>query len=167
MSISLNVDGQRSFRELSRDLAAAGRGDLRKRLRQEIRAAGRPVVADVRRAALGSGFRSSRGGHAYPDRSTNLRKRIAAATQVSVTKRGIRIKVNARKVGEYGASLPRYLDATLPRNQRLRHPVFGNRDVWTQQRGQGFFFATINRHHGDFRRAVLAAMDRTIEELER
>lgn len=164
--IFVAIEGAERFKRLSRDLKAAGRGDLKKRLRREIRDAGKPVVRDVARAALASGFTSTRGGTARPDTSTNLRSRVAKATQLSVTQRGIRIKVNERKLGPYGASMPRYLDGTLRNYRRLRHPVFGNRDVWVAQSGTGFFFETINRHSADFRRAIFGAMDATISELE-
>lgn len=165
MAIEIKVGGIEQFGRLSRDLKRQGRGDLQKQLRNQVRDAGRPVVSDLRAAVRGVQVSSPGGGHQRPDRSTGLRDRVAAATGLSVTQRGVRIKVNEHKVGPYGASLPRYLDASLRRNQRWRHPVFGNRNVWASQQGQPWFFVTMRRHRRDFRAAVLDAMERTVQEL--
>lgn len=155
------------LRQLSDELKAAGRGDLARRMRRNIRRAATPVEADLRRAAMSVHVTSSKGGHVRPDRDTGLRRRVAGAITTSVTARGVRIKVDARRVdpnAKYGASLPKYLDATLPRNQVWRHRVFG-RDVWVAQRGQPWFFVTITGHERDFRQAILLAWDETAREL--
>lgn len=153
---------------LLRRLKEEGRGDLVRRMRRNIRVAGRPVVADLRRAALGVRVTSGRGGSVPPDRSTGLRARVAAAVTISTTKRGVRIRVPAGRVGEHGRSLPRYLDAELNNYKRWRHPVFGHRErPWVEQRGSPYFFVTIRKHYPEFRRAVLAAMDEAGRELTR
>lgn len=164
-TIWVGVEGADRFKRLSRDLREAGRGDLRRQLRREIRSAGRPVVRDVQTAVLGVQVSSSRGGHARPDRSTGLRQRVAKATTIAIRQNGIRIRVSARKVGPYGEQLPKYLDASLGRYDRWRHPVFGNRSVWTQQKGEPYFGRTILRHTRDFRNAIFKAMDDVAEEI--
>lgn len=151
---------------LLRRLKDEGRGDLERRMRRNIRTAARPVVADLRRAVMAVEVTSSRGGAAPPVRSTGLRARVAAAVTVSTTRRGVRIRVPAGRVGDHGRSLPRYLDADLERYRRWRHPVFGDRErEWVQQRGQPWFFTTIHRHNQTLRRAVVAAIDEAAREL--
>ncbi len=166
LPIFVSVHGANRLKTLSRDLKAAGAGDLRRELRKEIRQAGKPVVADVRRAVMAVNVSSSRGGTARPDRSTGLRARVARATGLSVTARGIRIRVSGRRLGK-DAKLAKYLDASLGRYTRWRHPVFGNRKVWAEQKGQPFFFVTIRKHTKDFRKACFDAMDKTADKIAR
>lgn len=164
-SFWMGVENAQQFRELSKQLKQAGRGDLQKRMRREIRQASRPVVRDVQQAVRSVEVTSPKGGHQRPDRSTNLRERVARATGVSTTQHGVRFRVSAAKVGDYGVKLPKYLDASLGNYERWRHPVFGNREVWAQQRGEPYFGVTITRHARDFRRAVQQAMDKVAEEI--
>lgn len=165
-SIDMSVRGYEQFRELSKALKQAGAGDLQRNLRRNLRAAGRPTEVALRAAVMRVQVTSSRGGTARPDRSTGLRQRVAAAVGTSVTQNGIRVRVNAAKVGPYGRSLPRYLDGSLARYSRWRHPVFGQPTVWSEQSGSAWFFATVQSRAGTFQRAVLDAMDETTRELE-
>jgi hypothetical protein len=163
----VSAQGATELRELAAKVKAAGRGDLRKKLRKNIRDAGKPVIADLRGAAMGVRMTSTRGGTARPDRSSGLRARTARAVGLSQTRNGIRIRVSAARFGPYGTSMPRYLDASLPKCRTFRHPVFGNREVWTEQSGSPWFFVTINKHRARFRRAVFEAMDELAKELAR
>lgn len=165
LPIFVSVQGAQELQALSRRLRDAGRGDLRRRLRSEIRDAGRPVITDLRRAVMGVDVSSTRGGMAPPVRSTNLRRRTARATRLSVTQNGIRIRVRSTMVDRRYPSLPKYLDASLGRFDRWRHPVFGNKKAWTQQTGEPWFFVTIHRHRRDFRRACFNAMERIANEI--
>ena len=144
-----------------------GRRDLQKKMRRNIRTAARPVIADLRSAVMAVDVKSSQGGTARPDNSTGLRARVGGALMVRTGKRGIRIRVDAKKVGEHGRSLPRYLDADLNRYKRWAHRVFGDRDVWVAQQGEPWFFTTIRQHYPTFRRAVLNAMAEAERELTR
>jgi hypothetical protein len=167
-AVSLRVQGGLALKELSADLKAQGRGELSRKMRANVRSAGAPVVADLRRAVMAVQVESDRGGYARPDEDRGLRLAVAKALAISITQKGIRIRVNEKRVDPvYGRSLPRYLDASLKKYQRWRHPVFGNSDVWVEQTGQPWFFVTILRHADDFRRAVLRAVDDTIRELRR
>jgi hypothetical protein len=167
-AVTLRVQGGLALRDLSSELKGhANRQQLSRRMRANVRAAGAPVVADLRRAVLAVEVESDQGGFARPDRDRGLRQMVARALAISITQKGIRIRVNEKKVDpRYGRSLPRYLDASLQKYQRWRHPVFGH-DVWVEQKGQPWFFVTILRHADDFRRAVLKALDDTIDELSK
>lgn len=170
--ITVSAKGAADLDALARRLKDAGRGDLQKQLRSEVRQEGKPVIADIRRAALAVDVSSSRGGHAPPDRSTNLRQRTAKATGLSVTKGGIRIRVRGKRVDPQYPTLPKYLDGTLGKFDRWRHPVFWPGKIGTaparrvvQQSGEAFFFVTINKHRRQFRRAVFQAIERTNEKI--
>lgn len=162
--VFIAIDGTQRLKKLSRELKAAGRGDLRREMRKEIREAGKPVVEDVRRAVMAVDVTSSRGGTAPPDTSTGLRARVARATGLSITANGIRIRVSGRRMGG-DARLAKYLDASLGSYARWRHPVFGNRDVWVEQRGEPYFFNTIRNHTRDFRKAIDDAMAKTAAKI--
>lgn len=84
---------------------------------------------------------------------------------MSVSQKGIRIHVSARKFGEYGKTLPKYLDA-YRRYSRWRHPVFGNENNWVEQQGKPYFGKTIKKHARDFRSAIQKAMDDVADDIE-
>lgn len=172
MAISVSVRGAEQLRVLSRELKRQGRGELTRNLRREIRAAARPVVSDLRGAVRRVQVTSSGGGAVPPDTSTQLRERTARSITVSVTgQKGIRIKADHRKIGPYGKTLPKKLDATMGRHKRWRHPVFARKGTprsswtWVEQQGRPWFFTTINRHRRTFRKACFDAMDKTAKEI--
>lgn len=189
--VILSAQGATELHKLGKRLKEAGRDDLRRKMRKHIRQAGKPVVADMKRAVLGvnvtrslddysrrweggtggrfvlredlSGPREGRFGR----RTTGLRARTANALRVSQTRKGIRILVSAQRFGDYGLTLPRYLDTEAgPRWKRWRHPVFGDREVWVEQRGEPWFFVTFNRHRTKFINAVDDAIKEMLRELE-
>lgn len=168
LQIPVSAKGAADLDALARRLKDAGRGDLQKQLRREIRDEGKPVIAHIRRAAMAVDVTSSQGGNARPNKSTNLRARTAAATGLSVTKAGIRIRVKGKRVDAQYPTLPKYLDSTLGKYSRWRHPVFHSGPISTappsrvvQQKGEAFFFVTINQHRRQFRHAVFQAIERT------
>lgn len=175
MPVWVSVQGAEELQKLSRRLKEQGRGDLQKKLRRNIREAGKPVVTDMRGAAMGVKVTSTKGGTARPDRSTGLRARTARAIGISQTRKGIRIRVSAKRFGPYGVTLPRYLDADAgPRWKRWRSPIFWPGPIGSapasrvkQQTGSPYFFSTIRKHRAAFRRAVFEAMDDTAKELTR
>lgn len=172
LPIFVSVQGAQQLEALSRRLKDAGRGDLQKQLRREIREAGKPVIADIRQAVMNVDVKSTPGGVAPPDRSTNLRARTAAATGLSVTQRGIRIRVRGAKVDPRYPSLVKYLDGSFGKYGRWRHPVFWPGRIGTapanrvvQQSGEAYFFVTILRHRRQFRHACFTAIRKTNEQI--
>lgn len=166
------VQGEEQFGRLASALEEAARGKLQRRAREQLRVASRPTLAELKQAARSVQVFSPKGGHVPPDYSRLLRERVANATGTRTTLRGVRFIVDGNKVLEpgqepkYGASLPRYLDASLPGYIRWRHPVFGREDIpWEQQRGQPWFFSTINRHERRYRAALERAIDRVLAEI--
>jgi hypothetical protein len=105
---------------LNREESSADR-----KLHHAIEEAAGPIIAKVQREALELPARGRK--------HTGLRGRLAAGVRPEVTPSGIRIVATAEP-GE--RALPRGMD-NGPRG--WRHPVYGNRDVWVQQRGGSWF----------------------------
>ena len=154
----MKVHRQDEFRDLSRRLKKAGRGDLQRRLTREIRKAGQPALRATQAAWMTGDVTSSRSG----GKSSGLRARTSAATRISILGSGIRIRVESKKVDPKYRSLPFYLDAL---GKAWRHPVFGNRQVWTTQRGQEVFYRTLRGFEPRWRAGIDRAMDETEREL--
>lgn len=164
--IHMKAGGANRYREVARRLRKAGRGDLQRELTKAVRKEGAPALAAVRAAWLTVDVESSQGGTARPDTATGLRRRVARATRISVRQNGITISVSGKRVDPKYPSLAHYLNG-FPRKRAWRHPVFGNRLNWTAQRGQEVFWPTLNEHRPRWRKAVEAAMDRFVAELDR
>lgn len=162
LEIRLNTDGERPFRRLAKDFGEAARGGLQQRLRNNIRQTAQPVLNEIRAACMAVEVQSTRGGTARPSYSRGLRRRVAAATRVTVAYQGVRFGVSGGAVGPYGAALAAYLDSELA--PRWRHPVFGG-PAWTVQHGSPFFFVTIRRHADDFEDACWRAIDEVLRGL--
>lgn len=155
MEIDFAVGGAAHYREVARKLRQAARSDLRKKLRDNIKDAGKPVVAAVRTAVAGVEVESSAGGVAPPDYSRGLRDRIGRATKVSIRANGISIYVSGKQVdSKYGNTLAQGMNAS----GRWRHPTFG-RKPWQSQRGSDFFESTIQRYANEFQQACIRAID--------
>lgn len=142
------------YRRLSRALKDAGRGDLQKELRQQIRRSGDPALAAARTAALGVDFSGGPAG------STGLRARIAGATRLQVLASGIRFQVFPSRVDpKYGETL-----VLGSEGKRWRHPTFGHRP-WKPQWGEPWFYPTLRSHGPAFRRAAVQAMHRIMAKI--
>jgi hypothetical protein len=85
-----------------------------------------PIIAKVRREALAL--------PSHGPKHTGLRNRLAAGVRAQTQRQSVRIVATAAEPDERG--LPRGMD-NGPRG--FRHPVYGNRDVWVQQRGGSWF----------------------------
>lgn len=157
MSIDARVDGP-DLGAFARRLKQAGRTDLKRELTRAIRRAVKPVIADLKEQALAI--------PAVGQRSTGLRARIAAAIRTEIrtgaNRSGVRVKVDRSKMGDQ-ASLPAAFD-----KDRLRHPVFGNREEWVTQltHSEGWFSRTSTRRAPAIRRAIEQAMADVARQIE-
>src|SRR5687767_14406366 len=98
-------------------------------LRSRLIATVRPYVAEQKRNA--------RNIPVYGRKHTGLRRRVAAGvySQVRTTRApGVSIRTRMQDASE--AVIPRGMD----RAQGWRHPVYGNDDVWVNQRTGGSWF---------------------------
>lgn len=150
MPDDFTVRGADDFYRLSKALKAAGKTELRKELHKGLRRAARPLIPKARaeaRARL-----PKRGG---------LAEQIAkepARIQVRTGKDpGIRVVVGKKRGGARAA------------NQGvIRHPVFGDREQWVDQRVKpGWFDEPMNDAAPSIRRDLLRAMEDTAEQVVR
>lgn len=144
MVVELQLQGD-ALRALQRKLKAMDAKELRRELNKGIREGAKPLVDDARAAA-----------RANLPREGGLAERIATKpTAISSTATGVRVRVR----GSDATSLDRGI---------LRHPVFGNRDVWvTRNIRPGWFTDAMKREAPKVRPHILAAMERIAEKIAR
>lgn len=153
------VDTAQRYRQLSRRLREAGRGDLQRKLTRGIRSEGAAMLRATQREWLGVNVRSYGAGGGE---STGLRARTAAATRISILQTGIRMSVAGKRVDpRYGQSITRGLDGL----GRWRYPVFGNREVWAQNYGSEVFYTTARRFEPRFRSRITRVMEDVAREI--
>jgi hypothetical protein len=163
--VSMQATNAAQFRDVVRALrrTAAGK-ELQRAMNKEIRDAAKPVVAELRAAAM-----------TIPDVSLarrgdgdSLRRMLARATRAQTLQSGVRLMVDKRKMPAGTESMV----FAIERPQGWRHPVFGGGErtraewAWVQQAGHPWFRPTVRRHERTFQRAVLNAMTRVIQQLE-
>ena len=159
-SAEFTVD-TRDFREL---FARSSQVEpkLRTALRRRIRDAAKGVAEDVKAEALQPGEGVGTKDYAYAagrGRSTGLRRGIAAAVRVGIltgnARSGVRITTNAPLAGAWQA------------RRGWRHPVFGDRDAWVQQRGRpDYFYGTVWDGRDQVKSAVESAMQEAADSLK-
>lgn len=142
------INGADTFLALSKHLKQAGETDLRKELNRRLRTAAKPIMKAQKAAA-----------RADLPQSGGLAKRIAKAplrAQVRTGKDpGVRIVAKGT-------------DARATDQGRLRHPVFGNREVWvTQQVKPGWFTESGRRQLPEVRQEVQRALVDIAQEVAR
>lgn len=102
------ADGAEQFYRLSKALKAAGEKDLRNELNRRIRIAARPVIADIRAAAIAGLPREGGLG-------TFISKKQHRVVTRTGRNPGVGIRINKQ-------------DPRLDTEGRLGHPVFNRRD---------------------------------------
>jgi hypothetical protein len=75
--------------------------------------------------------------------------------------------MSPKKMPDGTKGLPGYFER-IPGKERLRPPVFGNRDVWVQQRTPpgGYFTRGLRGLEDDARDAVQEVIERMAREIE-
>lgn len=133
------------------------RAALRKRIRQAAMAAAEDARQTVQKSPI---TRSS-----IPT-SSGVRKGIAAGIAVQImasqTRSGVQIVARQKDMPPGTGGLVRQWD----KPQGWRHPVFGNRGVWTVQIGRPYFASVIETHKPEVTAAVTAAMKEAVESLQ-
>lgn len=131
---------------LNREESSASR-----KLHHAIEEATGPIIAKVQRAALALPARGRK--------HTGLRARLAAGVRPEDTPSGVRIVASAEP-GE--RALPRGMD-NGPRG--WRHPVYGNRDVWVQQRGGSWFREPISESGDEVERQLTDVLEQMADNI--
>jgi hypothetical protein len=129
------------------DAGERGKG-LRKELLKQIRIAAKPLVQDVRNSAIDT--LPARGGL-----NRQIRKGV-----------GIRTRAAGKSVGVRIVAKNRYAIKSMDKG-RLRHPVFGNRDVWVAQSvPAGWFTRPVEAGADDARKGALRAINDIARKVE-
>lgn len=171
----LQIEGADQLRELAARLAGCDK-EVRAALTKGLRAAAKPVVAEIRAEVKGPGGRSTGSGSAArtayrlskskstrataaasAERRSGLRATIAAATGSSVTTGADRTNVTFRMKSSALPPDQRTLGKRWNMAKGWRHPVFG-RDVYVQQTGRPYFDAVIRRNQPLLEAGVREAM---------
>lgn len=142
---------------------------LRKELTDGMRGVLRPMVPEVRaafKASPSEGHGSaSKARQAAPD----LRGLLAKATRIEVklTGRaaGARIRVDGRRMPSGLRGIPKAWEHEA--GARWRHPVFGRRDTWVQQRPRPLFYRIVAPKAERAAREIEQIANRVVAKLER
>lgn len=152
-SVRMGVNGAGDARRLQRRLRAAGAGGLQRELARQLQQAGRPVVRDLRAAALAL--------PAHGGKSTGLRRKIAAATRSAPRIGGVRFYIATGQLGGQ-AALPALIHAAAG----WWHPVFGRPpSVHQDSPAEPWFTTTVMANEDRLRQAVEEAMRRIAAQI--
>lgn len=146
------VRGANQLEEVARRLKAAGAGDLRKELLAGIRAANKPVIAEIRASAR-----------------ENLPKSGGLAALIASSSYGTRTRTSGNSVGVQIRGTSRSVKGLRALNAgRLRHPVFGNRSTWVEQSvTPGFFSKPIEKSKEELRHGIETVLADIAKRIER
>lgn len=168
----VRILGTGQLLELNRRLRAAGGREVQQNLARRIRRAAEPTRDELQRAIRGTpirgtggaGRRRRRGGaDGRAHRVTGLRESIARAIRISVRttgRPGARVWIDRSLLPADQRSLPNRIE-----DGRWRHPVFGNRSVWTTQYGRAWWAPTLRRMEPRMRAEVERVLDDTRRRL--
>lgn len=136
------VTGATDLERLARRLKELGDNDLRKEMLRGIRNGTKPLIAAAKDSARDSLPRE--GGL----NEVIARSKFGTRTRTSGRTPGVRV------VGTSGHNIQAMDEG------RLRHPVYGNRDVWvTQQITPGWFTKPMEDGADDVRRELVNVLD--------
>lgn len=172
--LTVTILDSKDLRDLNRAFKNVADGKaLRKELTSGLRDVLKPIVPEVRAAYLAApsmGHESmARGSRSRAD----LRRLLAKATRVEVKlagrQAGARIRVDGRRMPDRMKALPQYWEGEEPGRSkaRWRHPVFGDRDVWVQQKPHPRFYAIVRPHAERAAREVERIANQVVAKLER
>ncbi|MDH6134660.1 hypothetical protein P3T37_004064 [Kitasatospora sp. MAA4] len=175
MAASAQIEGAEQLRALGLRLADADQS-VRAALAKGLRAAAKPVVAEIRAEVKGQGGSvrgagaRARAAHrlsrskstrasaaASAEKRSGLRATIAAATGATVSTGADRTNLAFRMRSSQLPPEQRTLGKRWNKAQGWRHPVFG-RDVWVQQLGRPYFDTVIKANTAVLEAGVRAAM---------
>lgn len=141
------------FFELGKALKGAANKELRKQLRKDIREAGKPVVVKMRKNARG-----------ISGAPKEWKKKAAQRTslKMNTTKRKAGIRIITTKPPKE-TPIGRYMN-----RGKWRHPVFGNRNNWVEQRvNPNWFDAPAKQSHRVMVTKVANALQKVVEQIAR
>jgi len=146
-SLELRMAGAEALRDVAKDVRRVGDKSIRRELNRALRAATKPAIAETRQYAREN----------LPKRG-HLNERVARSKFRTKIRTGANPSVRVTATG---------MDARLDTQGRDRHPVFGNRKVWVQQKVKpGWFDVPMRRGARHVREELVDSIDRIANELE-
>lgn len=146
-AVDIQVNGAEQLAALAKRLRQAGNRDLRNELNRGLRRAARPLIADARAHAR----------RTLPQRG-GLNEVIARS----------KFRVSVRTGRDPGVRIiAKGHDARLDTRGRLRHPVFGHRDIpWPEQKiTPGWFHVPMRAGARHVRRELLKAISEVAKKI--
>lgn len=121
--------------------------EIQKAMRKRLNAVAKPIVAEVKQAALNLPSKVEAGGNPKDYGNLfSLRRAISQSvkSRFSATGKGgvLQIRVSTTEFMALSGrprTIPYYLEG---RKRRWRHPVFGNKDKWVDQEAKPFLAVT-------------------------
>jgi hypothetical protein len=152
MSFEVKVTGTAKLRQVQKRLRVVGDQGLGKQMGKALREAAKPLQPAVRRQAL-SAMPSGYG----PILSKSLRFRTAITSSRDTADVVIRV---------YGQGRRERRDVPTLNRGRLRHPLYGNRNRWFEQRVRpGFVDRPADRLLPDVARQMQAVIDYVADQI--
>ena len=140
--------------------------EFKKSIKKRLKTAAEPVVEEVKRAALSIPATAAR---KRKGESLGLRASLANATisDINPTKKGAILKIRISTTKFISASgrprtIPYYMEGR--RKRAWRHPVFGNRENWVEQKAHPFLAVTVLPHKMVFAGEVTQALDDALKD---
>lgn len=183
---ALRIEGADQLRALSAKLATADK-PIKQELQRTLRAAAKPVLAEVKSTALQGGRSNSyatsaaaaRTYHAFTRskaknraralnkaaEGSTLRQTIAAANAVSVSTASTGVNVTFKMRSSVLPPDQRKLGRKWNQAKGWRHPVFGDTEVWVSQTGTPYFDKVIRRNGDGLAAAARVAMQAAAESI--
>lgn len=150
MADDFEVRGADQFLALSKALKHAGRTELRKELNKRMRDGAKPLIPKARAEALSR--LPQRGGLAK-----QISKEPARVQTRTGKDPGVRIVVGKKRGGARAAN-----------RGWIRHPVFGNREKWVDQKvTPGWFDEPMQASAPDIRQALQQAIEEVADKIVR
>jgi hypothetical protein len=145
--------------------------NFKKAIKKRLKTAAEPVVEEVKRAALAIPAKNGDATATRKKRGENLglRASLANATisDINPTKKGAILKIRVSTTKFISASgrprtIPYYMEGR--RKRAWRHPVFGNRENWVEQKPHPFLGVTVLPHKMKFAGEVTQALDEALKD---
>jgi hypothetical protein len=168
--LAVTILDSKDLKDLNRAFKNVADGkELRKEFTTGLRNILKPLVPEVRAALLASPSMGHEGmSHAQADRA-DLRALLAKATRVEVKltgkQAGARIRMDGRRMPSGLRGLPKAWEGQG--GARWRHPTWGNRGRWVQQRPRPTFWRVVAPHQDRAIREVEEIANRIVRKLER
>lgn len=168
MSVTITVTSTDQLGKIAEQLRGGGHDELGKTLLRAVREAGKAAAEDAKSALMkvqvtGVKTAKKRAGRvrALSKREHALRATLATAVGTRDIGRGVAIEVASNRLPKNLWNMPQHLEST----KGWRHPVFGNRNVWSASKAGPWFYPTIRSKEPGIRDRVSTGIDEALQKI--